>query len=210
MKKVFCMTDVDRSGEIDSRELESAYEDLGYQCARFEIEDLFHEVDCDGTGRLDMREYLHVVRLHREKDLARIRYEFDNGSTHEEHGWFMKAVQVPKAVRALGYDSTGIEIPQAPSFDFDGFVEIVDSQRGKQVHLRLGKTRFPTETVERFKEMFTEHLSGSNVLNPISFSDFLSLFGREPKTRKEQEELMKAYHHAQKFGPKARNRTMHK
>jgi hypothetical protein len=213
MKRVFMLCDVDRSGEISRKELEGAFHDLGYQMGRWEINDLFNEADMDDSGSLDMREYLHVVRLHREHDLKKIVHVFETYSEwSEDQGCqIMQAEDAVKAVRALGYDPTGMEEPPSETVYLDNFFDIVDKQRAEQVKLSLGKTGFDPETADRFRCVYDSYcIGGSEVLSSAAFSNLLGGFGRCPKNREAQEELTAAYQHSQTWGTKARGLTIHK
>jgi len=215
MKNVFVLIDMDKSGEISLEELLSAFEDLGYHSGKWEIQDIFVAVDADNSGQLNVREYLRVVRIHREKDLARIQKKFSKfakGSTNP----VMAAGSLEEAVETLGYDVQGMIEPQAPTLNFDDFVSIVDAQRAISVQLRVHETGLPEDTVARFAELFSAYLTPEQqnsdqglTLNPNSFAELLKEFGRDPKTKEGQVYLLGAFLHAQAFGSKARQMTIH-
>eukprot|EP00892_Ulva_mutabilis_P007631 jgi/Ulvmu1/523/UM001_0531.1 len=71
LKICFDLMDADGSGSIDADELSDAFELLGINLTRAEIQDLLDEVDRDGSGSCEYIEYVEIMT----KSLSRIREE---------------------------------------------------------------------------------------------------------------------------------------
>merc|ERR1712217_677287 len=78
MRAVFTRFDNDGSGEISALELSDLFRHLGYSANLDDIHIFVRQVDENNSNQLDFREFLRLMRLHREQELANVREEFDS------------------------------------------------------------------------------------------------------------------------------------
>merc|ERR1712032_1334668 len=69
MRRVFDSFDQDKSGEINALELVELFRHLGYRVSLDDVHGFLREVDENESNCLDFREYLRLMRLHREVEL---------------------------------------------------------------------------------------------------------------------------------------------
>ena len=60
-KEAFQIFDKDGSGSIDVYELRRVFRSLGKNLTRQEVQDLFDEVDTDGSGGIEFEEFLQLM-----------------------------------------------------------------------------------------------------------------------------------------------------
>jgi len=65
--------DEDGSRDIDAVELNDMLHNLGHETKYDEVQLLIHQITASPTGRLDFREYVRFMRMHRESELKHIR-----------------------------------------------------------------------------------------------------------------------------------------
>merc|ERR1711879_867993 len=99
LKMTFNRFDEDGTGEISALELSALFRHLGYGASMEEVRDLVSEVDANGTQQLDFREYLRLMRNHREKELLRIAEVFN---AHKDGGsGFLRRPETVEALKEL-------------------------------------------------------------------------------------------------------------
>jgi len=192
LRMTFNRFDEDGTGEISALELSALFRHLGYGASMEEIRDLVNEVDANGTQQLDFREYLRLMRNHREKELLRIAAVFDANKDRESG-----VLPRPKVVEALA--ELDHEPPKAlllknntHNFDFDAFVGLVDSCRNAWVSKQRKKAGFSKQQIQEFQDLFDKFDKDKS--GEIDMTELLSIlkeFGWQPKTKEEQADLMK-------------------
>lgn len=61
LRDVFSSLDTGRTGTIGVSELKTVLHAIGHQATEAEVQDIVHEVDRDGTSRLDFDEFVHFM-----------------------------------------------------------------------------------------------------------------------------------------------------
>merc|ERR1740121_1949534 len=101
MRNTFLRFDEDGSGETETLELGEVFRHLGYSVNIDDLHVFVKQVDVNGSGELDFREFLCLMRMHREKELVKIRDTFD---AHKNAITSLLAYKdVVKALDALDY-----------------------------------------------------------------------------------------------------------
>jgi len=101
-KNIYERFDYEQSGEIETKELACVLNWLGFAWGAQRTLRILNEVDVDGSGTINLREYLMSLRLVREAELKAVednRVEFAEGGPKYVH-----KSQVPDILRMLGYD----------------------------------------------------------------------------------------------------------
>mmetsp|Transcript_57813 Transcript_57813/g.163142 ORF Transcript_57813/g.163142 Transcript_57813/m.163142 type:complete len:1165 (+) Transcript_57813:75-3569(+) len=191
MRSVFSRFDDDGSGEISALELSDLFRHLGYTATLDDIHIFVRQVDENGSNQLDFREFLRLMRLHREQELAHIREEFD---THADRATGL----MNQRYVVFGLTSLGHEPPKdllamtVAELDFDTFVGIVDSCRNSFVIKQRKKAGFSDEEIEKFKDLFNRYdKDKSGEIDTVELMAILKEFCWEPKSREEQQALVK-------------------
>lgn len=121
LKEAFVLFDKDGDGHIDRAELGTVMRSLGHNPSDSELQDMIHEVDTDGNGKIDFEEFLTMMsrRTEPENGEEEMRQAFrvldadGNGyiSPHELH----------RVMRNLGENLTEDEISEmVKQADLDG------------------------------------------------------------------------------------------
>jgi Ca2+-binding EF-hand superfamily protein len=106
---VYHKFDFDGSGEIDTQELTGVLGWLGYVCDLEVSRDILKEVDIDGSGTLNPREYLMCMRKVREREVGKIqRYMLDSDA---DKSGTISQQEIAEIVHLLGYspDESALE-----------------------------------------------------------------------------------------------------
>jgi len=204
MRKVFDRFDDDQSGEINALELADLMRHLGYSLSLDEIHILVQEVDANGSNNLDFREYLHLMRLHREQELDKTQKIFSQWK--DEEG--LDRLKIGKVLEELGHSLPAwmgdITHKGSDHIDFDSFVMIVDSCREELVKKQRKKAGFTDAEIDAFENEFnTFDTDKSGMIDVFELQNLLKAFGWEPKSKEEQRELMKKLDGARKMAREA-------
>lgn len=94
--QIFSLVDADCSGEVSAMEVKRLMSLLGEDVDMTEVENLITEFDLDGSGEIDLTEFIFVLALQRKsefrkEDILRCAAEtvffITRGSFHPEHGF---------------------------------------------------------------------------------------------------------------------------
>lgn len=191
MRDVFDRFDLEGNGEINALELSHLFRDLGYRKNLDEIRVFLAKVDQNGNNKLDFREYLRLMHLHREDELTKIREVFM--SYKDPSTGLIENANLPKALGNFYYapsSSGGHKL--SPGLDFEGFVQVVDSCRSDWIAEERKKAGFSDQRVVYFQMLFAKYDKDHNgVIDPSELFTFLQEFKWQPKNREEQKALMK-------------------
>jgi len=193
MRAVFNRYDDDGSGEISAVELGDLFRHLGYKATLDELHLFVVQVDENGSQQLDFREYLKLMRLHREEEFKNVRKVFDQNADAETN--LLKAEHIEMTLLALDYElpeRMQEEVLARKEVDFDDFVEIMDDSRRDVVARERKKAGFNDEKIAQFQEMF-DHFDkdhGGEIDNK-ELMELLKEFNWEPTNKEEQKALVK-------------------
>jgi len=117
---VYHRFDRDNSGELDTKELSSILSWLGYSVSAERVHEIADEVDIDGSGTINEREYLMCMRRVREKEIAQVNLmvkkcdQDGNGLIDCDEieaflkslGYFPDAIAIEEAILKAGFETT--------------------------------------------------------------------------------------------------------
>lgn len=192
MQAVFERFDTDGSGEISALELSDLLRHLGYRATLDEIHNYLQEVDASGNNLLDFREFLHLMRLHREQELTKTRKVFTE--LGHDHGETMPRNRLNQALEELGHEPPDflLGLKVGTDMDFDAFVMITDSCREGLIKKQRKKAGFADAEIDSFMEQFNIFdKDRSGEIDPMELQRLLREFSWEPKSKEEQAELVK-------------------
>jgi len=194
MRKVFDRFDTDGTGEISALELADLFRELGYRQTMDEIHIYVAQVDENNSGQLDFREYLRLMRLFREEELTRISAIFDEYVDR-------KTGMMPKKKVAMALEGLESNQPKAlvdkhnsseNGMDFDAFIALVDACRTDRVSKERKKAGFTDERIDELQALFDRFdKDNGGEIDTLELLGILQVFGWEPKSREEQQSLMK-------------------
>jgi len=200
MKTVFDRFDDDGSGEVNALELSELFRHLGYSADMDQIHVFVTQVDANDSGELDFREFLRLMRLHRETEMCKYQEAFDalkDSATLAPEAARMPSKKVFSALKQLELEPTATlrMMPQAlpaEGLRFDAFVDIVDSSRMEFVEKQRKNASFGDERVATFRDFFNRFdKDGSGDIDQTELGGILRLFNWEPRSLEEQRELLR-------------------
>eukprot|EP00747_Dinoflagellata_sp_TGD_P208877 gnl/TRDRNA2_/TRDRNA2_82319_c2_seq1.p1 gnl/TRDRNA2_/TRDRNA2_82319_c2~~gnl/TRDRNA2_/TRDRNA2_82319_c2_seq1.p1 ORF type:complete len:365 (+),score=75.53 gnl/TRDRNA2_/TRDRNA2_82319_c2_seq1:46-1095(+) len=160
-------------------------EDTHRQMARLKVE----------SPELDFREFLRLMRLHREEELQKYQKIFADHAGREGQG--MTKERLSKALKAVGYDANSMlirfqvmAVKDIEHLDFDTFVGIVDGARRASTTTKRRYAGFTEAEVESFRTAFKHYdKDGSGSIEGMEISDFLTAMGIQLRTVKDREHM---------------------
>ncbi|CAE7240974.1 CAM1 [Symbiodinium natans] len=160
-RKGFSDYDADGSGSISTLELSDIFREFGY---RISVEALHHyidRVDEDGSNQLDFREFLRLMRWHRESELDNYKKVYANFKVAVDDYQGIPGKKLARAIeelKAIGdrriIDSEVDRLPSDILIDFDMFVDIVDACRFEFVKQEKKKAGFTDEELQIYVDQF--------------------------------------------------------
>merc|ERR1719238_200900 len=129
--------DGDGSGELESKELSRILVYCGYALEQDVVEAVVREVDVDGNGSLDAREFQVCMRKVREREVANIQRKFTEFDEDGSGG--IGAEELLHILRELGYFPEQEEVNDAlddigisheDELDFDALWRFLEVYRG--------------------------------------------------------------------------------
>lgn len=210
-RKGFSDYDADGSGSISTLELSDIFREFGY---RISVEALHHyidRVDEDGSNQLDFREFLRLMRWHRESELDNYKrvYTGSKVSVDDAEGIpsGKKLARAIEDLKAIGdhriIESQVDRLPSEILVDFDMFVDIVDACRHEFVDQEKKKAGFTDDELQMYVDQFNKFahcgsIEGKELLK------LLEAFKWEPKSKQDREVLLQrlntARHRAREAG----------
>mmetsp|Transcript_11806 Transcript_11806/g.26777 ORF Transcript_11806/g.26777 Transcript_11806/m.26777 type:complete len:1065 (+) Transcript_11806:68-3262(+) len=140
---------------------------LGFVVTLGDVHRLIDQVNYDGRGEVDFREFLRLMRLHREEEISQVMVEYNK--LKEPKLDLVRRGDISTALTSLGYivDAEALgkvlgTMPETPAFDFDAFVGMIDKYRRTLVEERRMQAGYTRKEVNRFRAMFDEYDADGN------------------------------------------------
>jgi len=158
MKAAFDRFDDASDNRIEAVELGDILRYLGHHPKLEEVQCLVIQVDFDQSGDLNFREFLRLMRLHREVELELIRKEFEHYKS-EDSGTMPRA-SLPKVLAHFQCGPLSKHVENVPEADdtadlgLEDLVAIVEGSRTAKVAAQRRCAGFSDEELERFREIF--------------------------------------------------------
>lgn len=205
ISKVFLRFDTDKSGQIDTLELNSILRFMGYTTSLEDAQVFLAEVDFDGSGDLDYFEFQKLMRLHREAYLSAVHEVFNNFLNNDGK---LSRLSLPMALRELGHEPVEFSFSltaakclsdalaariqargQGSEFvDFDEFVDTVEARRAVHVIRSRRCAGFSNAEVDLFRQIFESYVKYERGFIPAcDIGPLLEEFGIELKTQPERD-----------------------
>mmetsp|Transcript_106574 Transcript_106574/g.339959 ORF Transcript_106574/g.339959 Transcript_106574/m.339959 type:complete len:965 (-) Transcript_106574:61-2955(-) len=189
LRKTYERFDEDDSGEVSAMEVAALFRHVGYRVNLEDIRDEVSQVDANGSGQLDFREFLRLMRLYREKELDRVKKAFEKNRDTSTGSLPLKMLD--QVLEALGNEAPFPDYPHTEDLSFDDLVDIVDSCRSSFVAKERKKAGFSDVELEEFEALFHRFdKDHSKTIDNKELQGILKEFGWEPRTREEQQELI--------------------
>ncbi|CAE8634015.1 unnamed protein product [Polarella glacialis] len=206
-KKNFEKCDEDGSGSISTIELGDIFRHNGYTISLENLQKFIDLVDIDNSNLLDFREFLRLMRLHRETEIVRYTKLF----LDKVQGSGIASLRdVQGMVQALAFDVDFAfplaekRVPFGGGLNCDQFVALVDECRAHFVTTQKKKAGFTDAEIENYLEVyegFDKDHSGK--IDGKELMGVLQAFKWEPKSRKEREELLGRLNEARRLAKEA-------
>lgn len=157
--------------EISTGSMQGILGWLGYSPEDKDVEELVAETDADGSGRLNRSEFLHAMRIYREREVARIKAFFaandlDASGTLGKSELLVLMNQLRHPIRSdvlkelvidVGVDMEGVDISEL-ELSFDTFWLLLKLYRHRQGYL--------TQEIEDLKEVFLRYAAHQGQAGP--------------------------------------------
>lgn len=197
-KKGFEYYDEDGSGSISTLELSDLFRGFGHRISVEGLKQLIDRVDVDGTSTLDFREFLRLMRYHRESELDKYKKAFKNYSKPlEGTRGVIKQKDWQHAIEDLNFIDPEViyfqcmQRADTPALDIDDFIDLVDACREDFVAQEKKKAGFTDEELEQYKESFESFdKDNSGLIDRMELIQLLKAFNWEPKNKDERDILV--------------------
>eukprot|EP00441_Pelagodinium_beii_P046890 CAMPEP_0197621382 /NCGR_PEP_ID=MMETSP1338-20131121/1983_1 /TAXON_ID=43686 ORGANISM="Pelagodinium beii, Strain RCC1491" /NCGR_SAMPLE_ID=MMETSP1338 /ASSEMBLY_ACC=CAM_ASM_000754 /LENGTH=1093 /DNA_ID=CAMNT_0043190839 /DNA_START=310 /DNA_END=3592 /DNA_ORIENTATION=- len=193
LKQLNIEMDEDKSGEINTFELCDTFRLLGYKVTMDDISGYLLEVDEDQSGQLSWMEFLTLMGLHRQEELAAIKTAFDQ---HADMGR-LQASEIQAVFKELGNEMVDAYFPEEQKhltkLTMEQFIECVDTCRLGCVLRDRRMAGYTLWKIAQLQETFESFDSdGSGSIDPPELLNLLShpSIDRAPKTKQEQAKLI--------------------
>jgi len=199
-KTIFTEFDDDGSDEINVIELGDMLRQMGYRVNSEDMHDLILQVDENGSGQLDYREFVHLMRLFKERQLLRLKalyqkYKGEEGKVAPDK---LKPLlqelgqELPKVIKATDDKPTDDVFKPTDAVDFEEVVEIAEKSRDELVLFERRKAGFTDGEILYFQSLFNRFdKNKSGDIDVRELQTILQEFGFAPNTRKEQLHFVK-------------------
>eukprot|EP00747_Dinoflagellata_sp_TGD_P051054 gnl/TRDRNA2_/TRDRNA2_147131_c0_seq1.p1 gnl/TRDRNA2_/TRDRNA2_147131_c0~~gnl/TRDRNA2_/TRDRNA2_147131_c0_seq1.p1 ORF type:complete len:1031 (-),score=153.96 gnl/TRDRNA2_/TRDRNA2_147131_c0_seq1:297-3098(-) len=205
-RQAFNAFDYDRSSRVDALELKDLLRYLGYivnlEYVHRQIAKL--KADLNESHELDFREFLRMMRMHREDELSRIHNAFYAKTRGAK---CLPSSKVISVLESLGPLPSSPEVNcllqearEVAEHNFDSFVDIADDVRGVYVRTMRKHAGFVQDEIDFFKEAFDAYdRDGSKTIEKEELASFLSDNHVEMKTVQDQLHILVLIRKAQKL-----------
>eukprot|EP00403_Amphidinium_massartii_P006199 CAMPEP_0178382308 /NCGR_PEP_ID=MMETSP0689_2-20121128/6427_1 /TAXON_ID=160604 /ORGANISM="Amphidinium massartii, Strain CS-259" /LENGTH=1166 /DNA_ID=CAMNT_0020002509 /DNA_START=59 /DNA_END=3559 /DNA_ORIENTATION=- len=202
---VFERFDEDKSGEIDALEIINVLRSMGHDPTLEETHHLIAQCDANESGGLDFREFLHLMRMWREEELASLRAVFGRLCDVTLKKMRVKTGTILDAMVDIGYSPekddimyimdqimTDLEIHDGKEYcDFDTFVEVADKTRQRCAEKRARYAGLSHSQVVEYRTLFESYcLHDADEVSAQALSDLMGNVGVELRTREQQQEMV--------------------
>lgn len=204
LQNTFDRFDDSGDAEIDVMELSDMLRYMGYMTKLDDVHRLIAKVDFNQSGSLDFREFVRLMRLHREYDMQAARKVFDKLMDDKEGA--MPGFAVSAALQELGFDkpATGSSStarrgsatdprnpPDTAFLDFDGLVSVVDRHRKVRVAEGRRRAGFSTQEIDKFRRLFSSYDSDqSGLIDAKEIVALLTDLGHKMTTKEERDNVL--------------------
>jgi len=158
--KTFKSFDPHGHGEVGVLEIAEMMRFMGLSAELEQAESFVKAVDFNDNNSCDFREFLRLMRLYREEELAKWRKIFNSYAGPDG----IPATEVHDALDFMGVTLTRKKMAMflagagdAAFIDFDAFVGITDGCRKLQVKRMQKQAGFADEEIDTFRESFDEY-----------------------------------------------------
>lgn len=162
IKSMFSKFDHDKGGSLDTKELARVLCYMGFALPTPVVEDILHEVDVDGSGTIDEREFFVCMRKVREREVETMVNTFRECDTDGSGG--IDYQELVTVLRTLGYYPERDEIRDASEDAGVKEGEEMDvEQLWRFIEAYRGREGFSKADVEELRDSFNQMdlLSGS-------------------------------------------------
>jgi len=164
----------DDQGEVSRVDLLGIIRSLGYISCLEDVRKIYDQVDVDGSGLLDFREFVHLMRLHRNDELQEVEDMFNRQKSGKTNT--MPVAILGASLKTLGYGLTDRYLAEivekivglvngnvaSTTVDFDQFVQITDLSRKGVKNERKKKAGFTDEEIESLQAAFDKYDADDN------------------------------------------------
>mmetsp|Transcript_28642 Transcript_28642/g.66390 ORF Transcript_28642/g.66390 Transcript_28642/m.66390 type:complete len:1167 (-) Transcript_28642:218-3718(-) len=187
---VFQRFDEDGSEQINALELADVFRFMGHNPVLDDLHLLLRQVDENNTNELDFREFLKLMQIHRNAEIHKMRNVF---AQHAGTNDVLSMDALTAALDDLGQPPTKNSL-MMQDVDCDTFISVVDNCRQEHVIKQRKKAGFSSAEIDTFREVFDGvDKDGSGVIDSLELQGILKEFGWEPRTRDEQDRLVKKF-----------------
>eukprot|EP00927_Polykrikos_kofoidii_P027130 TRINITY_DN23985_c0_g1_i1.p1 TRINITY_DN23985_c0_g1~~TRINITY_DN23985_c0_g1_i1.p1 ORF type:complete len:861 (+),score=191.80 TRINITY_DN23985_c0_g1_i1:87-2585(+) len=193
LQQTFDRFDEDGSDDIDVIELSDMFHYMGHSSSISDIQKLINNVDYNGNGSLDFREFVRLMRLHREDELANVKEVFHSYAVDGK----IRKRDLFAACAASGFGDEEQELHgetngvTEESLAFDDFVIYVDALRAARVKELRKRAGFTEAEIQRFEKLFTAYDPGqTGILDAQGLHRLLVDLGFQFRTVEEQQAVM--------------------
>mmetsp|Transcript_43819 Transcript_43819/g.101231 ORF Transcript_43819/g.101231 Transcript_43819/m.101231 type:complete len:1128 (-) Transcript_43819:129-3512(-) len=205
-ENVFLRFDDDDSGEIDALEIVKVMRYLGFVVTLDDAHRLVSEVDANNSGAVDFREFLHLMRIHREEEIQSLQYLYaehmDKGlglllcTTEHIFGEVLTHIdgQLDEVDQTQVIETVGMDkwVNGMPYGNFERFLAIADKTRGLCTERHAKYAGLGKEQILRFHELFLSYChAGTEEISAQDLSDLLQKLGCPIRSKEEQAQVVR-------------------
>jgi len=187
---VFKRFDDDNSGEVEVLELSDIMRYIGHATKLDDVQRLLAEVDFNHSGSLDFKEFLRLMRMHREEQMADVRKLFNMRG--DQATGKMATSKVGQILEHLGLPGSKEDVKdQAKMLDFEDLVIIVDMCREKKVAKQKRCAGFSDDDLAKFQTLFNTYDGDkSGEIDAKEISGLVGSLGFAMGTKEERETVL--------------------
>jgi len=188
---VFKRFDDDGSGEVEVLELSDIMRYIGHAISLDEVQRLLAEVDVNHSGSLDFKEFLRLMRMHREEQMADVRKLFNLRG--DQATGKMATSKVGQILEHLSLPLPGKDDvkDQAKMLEFEDLVVIVDMCREKKVAKQRRCAGFSDDDLKKYQTLFdTYDGDKSGEIDAKEISDLVKTLGFAMGTKEERDKVL--------------------
>jgi Ca2+-binding EF-hand superfamily protein len=190
LENIFHRFDEKGEEEIDALALSDIFRYLGYSPTQDQVRMYMGEVDENGGGTLDFREFLHLMQIHRKAEILNMQAKFKKFQDKTERVGRKTVPELLHDLDQVGSDALMADLPQN-GIEFEELVVLVDMCRAEWVAKQRKKAGYTDEEVESFLDAFNRFdRDRSGEIDNMELQRLLKEFDWQPKSREEQQVLL--------------------